>query len=56
MDDLSRFCCQNSECPDCGHVEAGFETEEEAAVWKCPDCQPDLPFPKEEPNAQEDQG
>ena len=29
----------NVECPDCGFVAEGFDTEEEAAAWECPDCQ-----------------
>ena len=33
----------NVQCPDCGHVESGFETEEEAAAWMCQECQLTLP-------------
>lgn len=29
----------STECPECGHVEAGFRTRFEAEQWVCPDCQ-----------------
>ena len=31
------------QCPDCGFVQSGFETEEEAVAWDCSECQPTLP-------------
>ena len=34
----------NTECPDCGFVAEGFDTEEEAAAWTCDECQPLLPL------------
>jgi ribosomal protein L37AE/L43A len=33
----------NTQCPECGFCAEGFDTEEEAAAWECPECQPTLP-------------
>jgi hypothetical protein len=35
----------STQCPDCGFVQTGFDTEEEAAAWTCDECQPSLPIP-----------
>jgi len=32
------------QCPDCGFVQTGFETQDEAAAWECDQCQPMLPL------------
>ena len=33
----------NTQCPECGFVAEGFDTEEEAVAWDCSECQPTLP-------------
>lgn len=33
----------NTQCPECGFVAEGFESEEEAAEWVC-ECSPQLPL------------
>lgn len=34
----------NTQCPDCGFVAEGFDSEKEAAKWRCDQCQPSLPL------------
>lgn len=38
----------STQCPDCGFVQTGFDTEEEAVKWVCAECQPNLPLGLEE--------
>ena len=33
----------STQCPDCGFVQSGFDTEEEAVAWECSECLPTLP-------------